>query len=223
MNFAFRRIASYHFHVPHIYFLSNKIISKILSFFCPWHTTSKMVPLLILYQLAKTTSIRLYILCKIFSVDWKCSGHKILCTPQRKATHAKVSQFKIFPPNTTAIRREECIYLHIGRTIKDSLHIWLHIIYLNVSLYVHNIDRLLRTYAHLLLPKLPPFQTFYAGVFYRSTTLRRYPFIPSYLSYVVYVAVCIVKLLFLNYLELLRVVSWCGIIHKPKFTKTLID
>lgn len=148
-----------------IYFLNeHKIIWKQF-FFCSLYFITEWNFVLfyfILYRVAKTTSIRLHILCKILPSRSKmCSGHKILYTTPTETIHANFLNLRYFHPTTAT--REECIYLHTWRTIKDSLHVfcythyYVRCVYLNVSLYVHNIDRLLRTYAHLLLPKLPPF------------------------------------------------------------------
>lgn len=183
-----------------------------------------MVHYLSYINFAKTTSIRLYILCKILPLDWKCSGHKILYTPQTQNHPCKVSQFKIFPPNTTATEGRMYLLTYRALPLRIRCRYTYTMVYILTYHFMFIISiAFLRTYAHLLLPKLPPFETFYAGVFYRSTILRRYPFIPSYLSYIcIYVTVCIVKLLFLNYLELLRVVSWCGIYINRNLRKPLL-
>lgn len=183
-----------------------------------------MVHYLSYINFAKTTSIRLYILCKILPLDWKCSGHKILYTPQTQNHPCKVSQFKIFPPNTTATEGRMYLLTYRALPLRIRCRYTYTMVYILTYHFMFIISiAFLRTYAHLLLPKLPPFETFYAGVFYRSTILRRYPFIPSYLSYM-YICNCVYRKVVVS--QLFRIIKGCILvryIHKPKFTKTLID
>lgn len=149
-----------------------------------------------------------------------------------KTIHAKFLNLRYFQPNNNEGRMY--IYLHIGRTIKDSLQILYTIQRCMYILTYHFMLKISIAFSELTpiyfyqnYPLAKPFMlaSFIEALYFDDIHLSRHIYRNICMSCpYTYVTVCIVKLLFLNYLELLRVVSWCGIIHmKPKFTKTLID